>query len=245
MLLDVIETYRGIGTYTDAVAYLEQQRNDPRNQVMCETCGWVWGMVCPECPGCGCYNAVCSGWRHHEYMDEDERAELTACDEYGGNAYNPPEYHGWRLPAAWPCSRSRPAETSRTGADGRKAPPPRPTRSVEPGAAATTSASAAGPPASSVSTSTSPTTATPSGGMHLYFRALPGRVITSVSGGRSRLGAGIDVRGPGGRGGYLVGPDSVVNGRSYAITHDAPIQLLPDWLTDQLALPQIAHEYLR
>lgn len=45
------------------------------------------------------------------------------------------------------------------------------------------------------------------------------------------------MRGPGrgGHGGYLVGPGSVVNGRSYVITRDAPIQLLPEWLTDQLA----------
>lgn len=57
---------------------------------------------------------------------------------------------------------------------------------------------------------------------------------TSVSGGRSRLGPGIDVRGPGrgGRGGYLVGPGSVVGGGSYVIALDVPIQLLPDWLTE-------------
>ncbi|MDG4759288.1 hypothetical protein [Micromonospora sp. WMMD710] len=35
--------------------------DDPRNKVMCTTCGWTNGMVCPECPGCGCYNGQCSG----------------------------------------------------------------------------------------------------------------------------------------------------------------------------------------
>ncbi|MGW4124445.1 bifunctional DNA primase/polymerase [Nocardia sp. NPDC004711] len=39
---------------------------------------------------------------------------------------------------------------------------------------------------------------TPSG-RHLYFRVGPGCTVASVSGGRSRLGSGIDVRGPGRR----------------------------------------------
>jgi hypothetical protein len=66
-------------------AEAEAEFNDPLNQLLCETCGWTIGMVCPECPGCGCYNGRCSGWRHHEYMHDDERAELNACDECGGD----------------------------------------------------------------------------------------------------------------------------------------------------------------
>lgn len=67
-------------SYTAARRHLQ----DPANQVLCEECGWTVAMICPECPGCGCYNAVCSGWRHEEYMDEDERAELAACADRVG-----------------------------------------------------------------------------------------------------------------------------------------------------------------
>lgn len=62
--------------------------DDPANQVMCETCGWTNGMVCPECPGCGCYNGRCSGWRHDELMDDDERRELRECPDCGGDSTN-------------------------------------------------------------------------------------------------------------------------------------------------------------
>lgn len=68
---------------TDADA--EAVYDDPRNELLCETCRWTVGMVCPECPGCGCYNGRCSGWRHREYMDEDELAQLSACEECGGD----------------------------------------------------------------------------------------------------------------------------------------------------------------
>jgi hypothetical protein len=68
-------------------------------------------------------------------------------------------------------------------------------------------------------------------GLHLYFRAGAGCTITSSSGGRAGLGPGIDVRGPGRRrGGYLVGPGSIVDGTVYAIEHDAAIGELPAWL---------------
>ncbi|WP_109745467.1 hypothetical protein [Salinispora vitiensis] len=62
--------------------------DDPANQVMCQECGWTNGMVCPECPGCGCYNSGCSGWRHEEFMDDDERRELHECPECGGDMRN-------------------------------------------------------------------------------------------------------------------------------------------------------------
>jgi bifunctional DNA primase/polymerase-like protein len=78
------------------------------------------------------------------------------------------------------------------------------------------------------------TVATPSGGRHLYFRA-GGRRILSLSGDRCRLGAGIDVRGPGARsGGYLVGPGSTVSGGSYRVSDDLAIGELPLWLADLL-----------
>ncbi|WP_236567332.1 bifunctional DNA primase/polymerase [Nocardia sp. CY41] len=55
--------------------------------------------------------------------------------------------------------------------------------------------------------------------------------MPSVSGGTSRLGPGIDIRGPGRiLGGYLAGPGSIVDGREYVIEVDAPIEWLPGWL---------------
>lgn len=76
------------------------------------------------------------------------------------------------------------------------------------------------------------TVATPSGGQHLYFRVPADCTIGSVSGGRSPLGPGIDVRGPGRRrGGYLVGPGSIVGGLPYLMARDVPVAPLPDWIT--------------
>ncbi|WP_370973651.1 hypothetical protein [Amycolatopsis sp. cg9] len=64
--------------------------DDPANKLLCETCGWTVGMVCPECvPGCGCNNGRCSGWRHEEYMSDDERDELNACPDCGGDVTSP------------------------------------------------------------------------------------------------------------------------------------------------------------
>lgn len=79
------------------------------------------------------------------------------------------------------------------------------------------------------------TVATPSGGRHLHFRVPVNCTIGSVSGGRTELGPGIDVRGPGRRsGGYLVGPGSVVGGRSYVVVRDVPVAPLPGWIGDRL-----------
>lgn len=73
--------------------------------------------------------------------------------------------------------------------------------------------------------------ATPSRGRHLIFQVPPGLFVGSVSGGTSRLGPGIDIRGPGRTlGGYLVGPGSVVGGREYIVEVDAPIAILPGWI---------------
>lgn len=71
--------------YTGAEAVV----TDPANQVLCRKCGWTVSMVCPECPGCGCYDHQCSGWRHREFMHDDDRAEIEAaeaeCPECGGD----------------------------------------------------------------------------------------------------------------------------------------------------------------
>jgi hypothetical protein len=85
------------------------------------------------------------------------------------------------------------------------------------------------------------TVRTPSGGLHLYFRVPTGVTIGSTSGGRSALGSGIDTRGPGRHsGGYLVGPESIVDSRWYVIDDtnagaSTAIQPLPAWLTLLLA----------
>lgn len=60
---------------------------------------------------------------------------------------------------------------------------------------------------------------------------LRGLIVPSVSGGTSRLGPGIDIRGPGRTlGGYLAGPGSVVDGRQYVINAAAPTAWLPGWM---------------
>jgi hypothetical protein len=66
----------------------EAAYDDPANQLLCETCGWTLGMICPECPGCGCYTGQCSGWRHREYSsddEQDERREDECCEECGAD----------------------------------------------------------------------------------------------------------------------------------------------------------------
>lgn len=58
---------------------------DPANQLLCGTCEWTRGMICPECAkGCGCsYN--CSGWRHDEFGPDDfADDEERHCGECGG-----------------------------------------------------------------------------------------------------------------------------------------------------------------
>lgn len=80
------------------------------------------------------------------------------------------------------------------------------------------------------------TVRTPSGGLHLYFRAPQTRQLGNTS---NRLGPGVDTRGPGkgNDGGYLVGPGSVVDGHPYLVVRDMPIQPLPGWLLDLLDPP--------
>lgn len=72
---------------------------------------------------------------------------------------------------------------------------------------------------------------TPNDGRHLLFGVPGGLVVPSVSGGTSRLGPGVDIRGPGRTlGSYLVGPGSIVGGRRYLIVNDVPIAPLPGWI---------------
>lgn len=77
------------------------------------------------------------------------------------------------------------------------------------------------------------TVATPHGGLHLYFRPPPGVTLYSTSGGVSGLGPKIDTRAGGARlGGYVVGPGSAIDNVPYRVLDDqAPIAVLPDWLT--------------
>ena len=84
--------YIDIDTYGEAVDYLRQEQADPRNQLLCEDCGWTNGMVCPECAkGCGC-EYQCTGWRHEEMRaatggDDDDS---NGCPECGAGGSGDP-----------------------------------------------------------------------------------------------------------------------------------------------------------
>lgn len=68
--------------YTEALAII----TDPSNEVICDTCGWIGGMACPECSGCGC-DTHCTGWRHAEYTEEEDEEDdyEVDCEECGGS----------------------------------------------------------------------------------------------------------------------------------------------------------------
>ncbi len=72
------------------------------------------------------------------------------------------------------------------------------------------------------------TVVTPSGGQHLYFRLPPEADLRNTAG---HLGRHIDTRASGG---YVVGPGSVVDGRRYRLTVDAPPLPIPGWLLREL-----------
>lgn len=94
------------------------------------------------------------------------------------------------------------------------------------------------------------TVRTPSGGLQLYYEALPGRAI-----GNRPLGPLVDVRGGGDRdGGYAAGPGSVIDeraylprkpwkasqvsgGKAYVIDRNIPPAPLPAWIADLLDPP--------
>jgi hypothetical protein len=67
------------------------------------------------------------------------------------------------------------------------------------------------------------------GGTHLYFAAPPGAQLRNTQG---ALGWLVDTRA---RGGYVVAAGSIVDGRTYTVTRDAPVAPLPGWLAEQLA----------
>ncbi|MFB6807461.1 bifunctional DNA primase/polymerase [Streptomyces sp. NPDC056387] len=73
--------------------------------------------------------------------------------------------------------------------------------------------------------------ATPSGGLHLYFTALPG---TQVRSNQDILGRHIDHRA---WGGYVVAPGSTTPAGTYTITDDRPPAPLPAWLYARLTAP--------
>ena len=62
-------------------SFTEAYVDDPLNQLLCEECGWTVRMVCP---GCGCFNGRCSGWRHIDDMEYDR--EYTCLDCGGSQA---------------------------------------------------------------------------------------------------------------------------------------------------------------
>lgn len=68
------------------------------------------------------------------------------------------------------------------------------------------------------------TVATPSGGLHLYFRAPEGERLRNTAG---TLGWKVDTRG---HGGYVVAPGSIVDGRTYAYLSSQEPATLPAWL---------------
>lgn len=72
------------------------------------------------------------------------------------------------------------------------------------------------------------TVATGTGGLHLYFQA------PEHGAGQSSITKSIDVRGAGG---YVVGPGSVVDGRTYEIINAAPLAPVPSQLRPLISRP--------
>ena len=73
------------------------------------------------------------------------------------------------------------------------------------------------------------TVLTPSGGVHLYFRAPKGPPLRNTV---ARLGPLIDTRASGG---YVVGPGSTIGRNRYQIVDDAPVAPVPRWILRELA----------
>lgn len=66
---------------------------------------------------------------------------------------------------------------------------------------------------------------TPSGGLHIYFRAEGGQYS------QHDLATGINVRATNG---YVVGPGSEIDGKAYVVESDAPIAAPPAWLIERM-----------
>ena len=76
---------------------------------------------------------------------------------------------------------------------------------------------------------------TPSGGVHLIYKAPPGAFLHNSAG---RLGPGIDTRAIGG---YVVGPGSVTSAGRYEVEVAGPIRDLPRPLIEMLSTPVVEH----
>lgn len=72
------------------------------------------------------------------------------------------------------------------------------------------------------------TAATPSGGLHLYYRAPVAVELRNTAG---TIGWKVDTRA---HGGYVVGPCSIVDGPPYRVLVDGPAAPLPTWLATLL-----------
>lgn len=88
---------------------------------------------------------------------------------------------------------------------------------------------------------------TASGGLHIAFRAIPGRPIPNSA---SVVGPMIDVRGDGNKdgtpgGGYVLGPGSVVGGGRYEVIDDSDPVPMPKWLADLADPPRIVQKISR
>lgn len=80
------------------------------------------------------------------------------------------------------------------------------------------------------------TVSTPTGGLHLYFRAPAGSNLrnTAGEGGATGLGWKIDTRA---HGGFVVAAGSVRREGRYRVVNHQPIAALPRWLADALTKP--------
>lgn len=86
------------------------------------------------------------------------------------------------------------------------------------------------------------TVATPSGGLHLYYRAPDGVEFRTTAG---KLGWKVDTRA---HGGYVVAAGSTVDGCRYRVVVDAPVAPLPVWLATLLRpapLPSVPDQPVR
>lgn len=72
---------------------------------------------------------------------------------------------------------------------------------------------------------------TPTGGRHLYFS---GEAATTTD----KIARGVDTRGSGGKGGYVLAPGSETGDGAYAWTTDAPVAPLPGWLRSLAGSPR-------
>lgn len=79
------------------------------------------------------------------------------------------------------------------------------------------------------------TVTTASGGWHFYFDAGDAKTGNSAS----LIAPSVDIRA---KGGYVVGPGSVVNGNEYIVKYDDPVAPVPKWL---LTWEQTAREIKR